>query len=114
MRREEQSSLNETQEKEERDPLGKFFVDNEIEILHQDIIKKNKEINYMISLETRIGKSVFFLKYKDKKKITEADLSLAVHDAGKLPLVFLSRGDLSKKAKDMINREFRGIIFRKI
>ena len=111
-RKEEQTSL--IKEEEHYDPLGKFFLDNEIEILQQNIIKKNKEINYLVGLETRIGKSVFFLKYKDKKKINEADLSLAVHEAGKLPLIILSNGELNNKAKDMINREFRGVIFRKI
>ncbi len=97
-----------------RDPLGGFFVDNDIEVLQQDIIKKNRELNYLIGLETRIGKNLFFLKYKYKKKINEADLSLALHEAKNLPLIFVTNGSLTKKAKEMMNKEFRGMMFKQI
>ncbi|MAG45227.1 MAG: hypothetical protein CMH63_00435 [Nanoarchaeota archaeon] len=97
-----------------RDPLGSFFVDNGIEVLQQDIIKKGKELNYLVGLDTRIGKNLFFLKYRNKKKISEADLSLALHEAKNLPLIFVTNGSLTKKAKEMMNKEFRGMMFKQI
>jgi len=97
-----------------RDPLGSFFVDNDIEVLQQDIIKKNRELNYLVGLDTKIGKNLFFLKYKYKKKINEADLSSALHEAKNLPLIFVTNGILTKKAREMMDKEFRGMIFKQI
>ena len=96
------------------DPLGGFFMENEVEIMQQEIIKKDKDINYLVGLETKIGKGLFFLKYRDKKKINEADLSLALHEAGKVPLIFLTTGKLTKNAKEKLNKEFRGIMFKRL
>ena len=101
-------------EDEDHDPLGRFLVDNQIDVLDQKILRKNKEINYIVGINTVVGKGVFFLKYKNKGKINEADLSLAMHEAGKLPLIFLSTGELNKKARELLGTEFKGIIFKKI
>ncbi|MBI2508256.1 hypothetical protein HYV89_04865 [Candidatus Woesearchaeota archaeon] len=99
---------------ENRDILGRFFVDNKIDIMDQKIIRKNKEINYVAGVNTEVGKGIFFLKYKDKGKINEADLSLAMHEAGKIPLIFLGTGELTKKARELLGTEFKGVIFKKI
>lgn len=99
---------------ESSDHIGSFFVNSQVDILDQKIIKKNKEINYIAGINTDLGKGIFFLKYKDKRKISEADLSLAMHEAGKLPLIFLSTGELNKKARELLGTEFKGVIFKKI
>ena len=96
------------------DPLANIFVNSQVDILDQKIIKKNKEINYIAGINTDLGKGVFFLKYKAKERINEADLSLAMHEAGKLPLIFLSTGELTKKARELLGTEFKGVIFKKI
>jgi len=101
-------------EDENHDPLGRFFVDNKIDIMDQKIIRKNKEVNYVAGVNTEVGKGIFFLKYKDKVKINEADLSLAMHEAGKIPLIFLGTGELTKKARELLGTEFKGVIFKKI
>src|SRR3989344_1351654 len=100
--------------KESYDPIGNFFIDNQVDVLDWKIIKKNKEMNYVAGINTDLGKGVFFLKYKNKGKINEADLSLAMHEAGKLPLIFLSTGELTKKARELLGTEFKGVIFKKI
>ena len=76
--------------------------------------RKNKEVNYVAGVNTEVGKGIFFLKYKDKVKINEADLSLAMHEAGKIPLIFLGTGELTKKARELLGTEFKGVIFKKI
>ena len=96
------------------DPLGKFLIENNFEVLKQDIIRKNKEINYLVELDIKVGKATFFLKYKDKKRVNESDIALAKHEAGDLPLFFLSTGELTKKTEEMLKKEFRGTIFRKL
>ena len=100
--------------KADYDLLGKFFMDNKVDILDEKIIKKNKEVNYITGVSTDLGKGVFFLKYKNKNKINEADLSLAMHEAGNMPLIFLSTGELTKKARELLGTEFKGVIFKKI
>ena len=99
---------------QEIDPLGAFLIKNKFEVIKQDIIKKDKEINFITELDIKVGKMTFFVKYKDKKRVNESDLSLALHEAGKLPLFFISTGELSKKAEEMMNKEFKGMIFRKL
>ena len=107
--------IKETKIKEEGyDPIGNFFMNNQIDVLDQKIIKKKREINYVAGVNTDLGKGIFFLKYKDKGKINEADLGLDMHEAGKLPLIFLSTGELTKKARELLGTEFKGVIFKKI
>jgi len=55
--------------KESYDPIGNFFIDNQVDVLDWKIIKKNKEMNYVAGINTDLGKGVFFLKYKNKGKI---------------------------------------------
>ena len=99
---------------QEIDPLGAFLIKNKFEVLKQDIIKKDKEINFVTELDIKVGKMTFFVKYKDKKRVTESDIALAMHEAGKLPLFFLSTGDLTKKTEEMMQKEFKGVVFRKL
>ncbi len=110
----EKREYDETEIEDDYDPLGRFLVDNQIDIMDQKIIRKNKEINYIAGVNTGVGKGIFFLKYKDKGKINEADLSLAMHEAGRLPMIFLSTGELTKKARELLGTEFKGVIFKKV
>lgn len=109
-----QIAKEEIKDEADKDPLGMFFSDTQIDILDQKIIRRNKEINYIAGVNTDVGKGIFFLKYKDKGKINEADIGLAMHEAGKLPLIFLSTGELTGKARELLGTEFKGVIFRKI
>jgi len=94
--------------------VNDYFNQNNIKILNADVVNKNKEVNYVVEITSDIGNLNFFVKFKDKRKIEEGDLSLALNEAKNMPLIFLSNGDLSKKAKKLIENEFKGIIFRKL
>src|SRR3989344_2376434 len=94
--------------------VNDYFNQNNIKILNADVVNKNKEVNYVVEITSDIGNLNFFVKFKDKRKIEEGDLSLALNEAKNMPLIFLSDGDLSKKAKKLIENEFKGIIFRKL
>lgn len=98
----------------EADDVDGYFRDNGINVIKKEIIKRKKEINYVVELDSGIGRLRFFVKFKDKKKISDGDLSLALNEAGKMPLMFLSSGNLSKKAENLMKEEFIGIIFKKI
>jgi hypothetical protein len=93
----------------------KYFLDNQIELIKEEVIKKNKEINYEIKIDTTVGNINFFSKIKSKKKISDSDLSLAINEAKNKPILFLSDGELTKKAKEFIEKKFENtLLFRKI
>ena len=93
-----------------------FFSKNGINKTDEREIKKNLEMDFVVELETSIGKAKYFCKAKNRKKITESDLSTAMMQAQSkgLPLIFVTTGKISKKAKEMLNTDFKNIIYREI
>jgi len=91
--------------------LTKFLNQKNISISEQKLIDK-KEITLIGEVSSDIGLMKIFVKFKDKKKISDSDLITAHHEAGKLPLYFISSGDLSKKAENYIINNF--LIFEKL
>jgi hypothetical protein len=97
--------------------INDYINKNNVSVVNQEIIKKNKEIDMIVKVQSGLGKLDFYLAARNKKKINEGDLSL-VYNKGqskKLPVLFLSNGELSKKAEEYINKELKGyLIFKKI
>jgi len=94
-----------------------YFGESEVKILEEKVVRKGKEINFVVEIPSQIGKLKFFVKAKDKKKINDADLSVA-HSEGSsknLSVLFLTCGELTKKAKEMVENRIGGVfIFKKI
>ncbi len=90
--------------------LDSYLKDKNIEVIEQKIVKNGKEIDIMGNVPAAIGSLKFFIKVKNKKTISEADLSLAYNEAQNinLPILFLSNGELSKKAKEYLEKNLRG------
>ena len=80
-------------------------------------LRKNSEIDFLVNIPSEIGKLNYFVKVKSKKRVNEGDLSLA-RDKGrerKLPVLFLSKGDMTKKAKEYLEKNLKGyLIFKMI
>ncbi|MCX6711857.1 MAG: hypothetical protein NT139_02380 [Candidatus Woesearchaeota archaeon] len=97
--------------------VNDYINKNNVSIINEEIIKKNKEIDMIVKVSSGLGKLDFYLAARNKKNISEGDLSL-VYNKGqskKLPVLFLSNGELSKKAQEYINKELKGyLIFKKI
>ena len=87
-----------------------------MDVLETNLIKKNSEIDFVVELQTSIGSVKYFCKSKNKKKISDGDIGSALVQAQSknLPLLFLTKGDLTKKAKEMLGNEFKNIVFKKI
>ena len=94
--------------------MGEFFISKSIEMLDEKIVKKNKEFNYIGEIKSDLGLMRVFIKYLNKKRISDADLISAHNEAQlkKLALYFVSPGDLTKKAKDYMKNNF--LIFEKL
>jgi len=93
-----------------------FFNKNKMKVIETNDIKKNTEIEFIVELQTTIGGIRYFCKSKNKKKISDADLSSAViqSQSKNLPLLFLTNGILTKKAQEMLKHEFKNITIKNI
>jgi len=96
--------------------LGALKYKN-INILESNLVRKNREVEGKIKINSDLGILEYYFLAKNKKSLNEADLSLA-NDRGrknKLPVLFLSNGNLSKKAEKYLDENLKGrVIFRKI
>jgi hypothetical protein len=92
-----------------------FFTQSGIQIIEKEIVRKNTESNYKISIKSQIGNLEMFVCAKNKKKISDQDLMLA-HQKGqnkKLLTLFLTTGEQTKKAKEYITKNLRGYMIIK-
>lgn len=94
-----------------QDKVEMWFSRNDIEIVSSDIKRKGKEMEYVIAFKSPISQK-YFVKCKDKKRISESDLSLTYTEAmqKKMPAIFLTSGKVSKKTMGTIQKKFGGLI----
>lgn len=96
--------------------ISAFFNNKEVIIIGKELIKKEKEFDFIINLPSPVGHLRYYVKAKDKSKVNESDLSLALSEAHsrKLPTLYLSNGELTKKAKDWLQRHQGLLVFKKV
>jgi outer membrane biosynthesis protein TonB len=95
--------------------VAKFFVKNGIVIKEQNIVKKNAEIEYVIGVPSVFGSLEHYCRAKNKKKLTDADISSAFVQGQfrKLPIILLSSGELNKKGAEVLG-SLKGLIFYRL
>ena len=83
-----------------KNSLFNYFSKKNVNILEEVVIRKKTDYEFIAEIPSDIGIVKFFIKVRGKKNISDADLSLALDKSSsqKLPLYFLSTGDLTKKA----------------
>ncbi|MEM3127143.1 MAG: hypothetical protein QW331_03700 [Candidatus Woesearchaeota archaeon] len=93
-----------------------FFISHDMDIIECSIIKKGKEIEFIVMLPTPFGKTKYFCRVINKKSINEGDLSLTLLRAHykKLPGLLLAPGKLAKKANEMLLKEAEGLLFKEL
>jgi len=96
--------------------LHKFFSEKNIKVLDETIIRKNSEIELKVKIPSTIGAMEYYCKAKNKKKCNDGDLSSAYlkGQSKKLPILFITTGDVTKKAKEMLSEEFKGLVLKQI
>lgn len=92
--------------------INSFLVSNSIEVMEEQIVKKKKEIDMVVKVPSNVGHLHYFVAARNKKNISDGDLSLAYHKGQerKLPVLFLSPGKLSKKAEGYVNNTLKGFL----
>lgn len=96
--------------------IKKYCAEKRIEILEYKIIKKKSELDLVVRVPSAVGALEYYCRAKDKKNISESDLSSAFiqGQVKKLPVLILTTGDLNKKASSMLQNEFKGMNIKKI
>jgi len=96
--------------------IWEYFKANDIQILDYKIIRKKSDIEFTIAVPSRIGSQEYYCKAKSKAKVNDGDLSTVYiqGQAKKLPTIFITTGELTKKAKDMLSRDFKGMVVKRI
>lgn len=97
--------------------VKKYFDDTKVRILEENIIRRNTEFNFIVNVSSSVGPLRFFVVAKNKKTINDADLSVAYSQSQlkKLPVLFLSNGEISKKASSYLDANLKGYLsFKKI
>lgn len=96
--------------------IKEYLYNNDIDIIDYKIIRKKSDIELSVAVPSRIGSQEYYCKAKSKKKINDGDLSSAYvsGQAKKLPVIFITTGELTKKAKEMLIKDFKGMIMKKI
>ena len=95
--------------------LGKFFEKSSIKIINSEVIRKNAEIDLIVEIPSVVGNLQYYCKAKNKKRVSDSDLSSAYvkGQLRKLPVLFISTGELSTKAESMLTKELN-LTFKKI
>lgn len=96
--------------------INSFFKKKAILIQDITVIRKGSEIDFIIELPSNVGNLNYFCKAKAKKKIGDGDLSSAFIQGNikKLPVLFITKGDLTKKAKELLSTEFKSMFVKQI
>lgn len=98
------------------DLVKEYFESHNISILNSSILRKNSDLDLTISMPTPMGDVKYYCKAKSKKKINDGDLSSAYVQGQmkKMPILFLTTGDVTKKALELAQKEFTTMIIKKL
>ncbi|HIG98336.1 TPA: hypothetical protein HA231_02850 [Candidatus Woesearchaeota archaeon] len=92
-----------------------FFTNNNIETVSENLAKKT-ETEHVVLLPSPVGKLKYYCISKNKKTCTDTDISSALVQGQlkKLPVLLLTKGELTKKAQELLSQEIGSIVVRKI
>lgn len=90
-----------------------FFRKKEIVVLSFNHIKQNTETDFILSVPTAVGNVQYYCKAKNKQKLLEGDLHSAFSQGQihKLPVLLISNGEVTKKAKELLEKELKTITY---
>ncbi|MBU2560905.1 MAG: hypothetical protein KKD17_01310 [Nanoarchaeota archaeon] len=96
--------------------IREFFDGAGIDIIDFDIIRKGTEYDLVVKLPSNVGVLEYYCKAKSKSKINDGDLASAFVQGQikKLPILFVTVGDLTKRAEELLSKEFKSMFVKKI
>ena len=96
--------------------LKDFFNENNIKIKKAEMIRKGSDYEFVVEMKTPFGETEYFCKAKSKKKCNEGDLSSAYLQGQnkRMPTVFITTGEITKKAKQKARDEYKGLLVKEL
>lgn len=96
--------------------VKKYFDKNNIVIKKLSIQRKNSELEAEISVPSSIGTLDFYCKAKNKIRCSEGDISTVFLEGQrrKLPILFLTTGEITKKAITLLSSELKTVTVKKL
>ncbi|MBI1969934.1 hypothetical protein HYS48_04535 [Candidatus Woesearchaeota archaeon] len=96
--------------------VKRYFEKNTINVVGLRVIRKNAEVEGMVEIPSPVGTLSYFFKAKNKQKCNDGDLSSAFiqGQSKKLPILFLTAGSLSKKARELLQTEFKNMVVKEL
>lgn len=96
--------------------LSQFLSAKGITITEGKWLRNDKDYEAVVKIHSAAGELIYYLKAKNKNKINDGELSLAFSEGQerKMPVFFLSTGNLTKKAEQLAKDRFKGLVFKNI
>lgn len=90
--------------------ISNYFSRNKITLLSKEIIRKT-ELDFIVQVPSAVGNLEYYCKAKNKEKVNDADLASAFAQGQlrKLPVLFITNGELTKRAKEILQKDFKGM-----
>ena len=91
--------------------IKSYFNQNNIKYENINIIRKNKEFECVVEIPSIVGPMMYYCRVKTKKKANDGDLATTFvkGQQKQLPALFITTGEVTKKAKEMLNTEFKNM-----
>lgn len=89
--------------------IEKLFLKNNMQIIEENVDVNKGNI---VRIQSSIGPLNYYCRIFNKKKISEGDISLLYINAQSLRLssILVTPGQLTKKAKEMVENDLKGIV----
>ncbi len=96
--------------------VGSYFRQNNIELSDIKQIRRDSDFDGIVKIPSAVGSINYFCRAKNKQKITESDLSMlyAQSQMKKMPILLVTTGEVTKKAQNLLNKEFKNITIKTI
>ena len=93
-----------------------FLSSNSIEISEELDSGKKAEYDFIVKIPSNVGSIEYFCRARKKASVNEDDLSSAYVQAQlrKLPCLFITTGRLTKRASEILSRDFRNMAVKNI
>jgi hypothetical protein len=97
------------------DKVQVFLKASNITLHESSVVKKKTEFDVLLALPSPVGQLQYYCKVRSKKKILDTDLSAAFVQGQmrKLPVLFITDGELTKSAKDFLV-QVKGITVKQV
>ena len=93
-----------------------YFDSKGIKMLSEEQLSKDKEYEFMIEIPSAVGNMTLLCRARNKKRLNESDVAPALLRAKSKNLfcLFLTPGDFTKKSKELIAKEYTGLIIKQL